>query len=134
MTALKWLDENLERTLVSILLAAMVLLIVPAVIVPILVLGRRLRKISRENQDWIAASSGNASEALLSVQTVQAFTHENASRKLFGDVTEESYRSAKKRVNTRALLTVIIIFLVFCWFFYLFCGHKLFDNLLCLWL
>ncbi len=94
-------------------LTSMVLLIVPAVVVPILVLGRRLRKISRENQDWIAASSGNASEALLSVQTVQAFTHESASRKQFGDVTEESYRSAKRRVNTRALLTVIIIFLVF---------------------
>ena len=43
----------------------MVLLIVPAVVVPILVLGRRLRRLSRENQDWIAASSGNASEALL---------------------------------------------------------------------
>ncbi len=94
-------------------LTAMVLLIVPAVIVPILVLGRRLRKISRENQDLIAASSGNASEALLSVQTVQAFTHEGASRAQFGEVTEQSYISAKKRVNTRALLTVIIIFLVF---------------------
>jgi ATP-binding cassette subfamily B protein len=53
-----------------------VLLIVPLVMLPIIVLGRRLRKLSRENQDWIAASSGNASEALMSVQTVQAFTHE----------------------------------------------------------
>lgn len=94
-------------------LTSMVLLIVPAVVVPILVLGRRLRKISRENQDWIAASSGNASEALLSVQTVQAFTHEAASRKQFSTVTEESFNSAKRRVNTRAVLTVIIIFLVF---------------------
>ncbi|HBR40582.1 MAG TPA: ABC transporter, partial [Sulfitobacter pontiacus] len=51
-------------------LTAMVLLIVPAVIVPILVLGRRLRVLSRENQDWIAASSGNASESLGAVQTV----------------------------------------------------------------
>ena len=57
-------------------LTGLVLLIVPAVIVPIVVLGRRLRALSRENQDWIAASSGNASEALSQVQTVQAFTHE----------------------------------------------------------
>ncbi len=62
--------------LTSAKLTGLVLLIVPAVIVPIIVLGRRLRVLSRENQDWIAASSGNASEALLSVQTVQAFTHE----------------------------------------------------------
>ncbi|MCD1627081.1 ATP-binding cassette domain-containing protein [Seohaeicola saemankumensis] len=94
-------------------LTSLVLLIVPAVIVPILVLGRRLRVLSRENQDWIAASSGNASEALLSVQTVQAFTNESASRKAFGDVTELSYDAARKRVNTRAVMTVIVIFLVF---------------------
>lgn len=55
-------------------LAGLVLLIVPVVIVPIFVLGRRLRVLSRENQDWIAASSGKASEALLSAQTVQAYT------------------------------------------------------------
>ena len=94
-------------------LTGLVLLIVPAVIVPILVLGRRLRVLSRENQDWIAASSGNASEALLSVQTVQAFTNEGAARKTFGDVTELSYDAARKRVNTRAVMTVIVIFLVF---------------------
>jgi ATP-binding cassette, subfamily B, bacterial len=94
-------------------LTGLVLLIVPAVIVPILVLGRRLRVLSRENQDWIAASSGNASEALLSVQTVQAFTNEGAARKTFGDVTELSYDAARKRVNTRAIMTVIVIFLVF---------------------
>lgn len=69
-------------------LTGMVLLIVPAVVVPILVLGRKMRKLSRENQDWIAVSSGNASEALLSVQTVQAFTHEDISRNAFGDVTD----------------------------------------------
>lgn len=94
-------------------LTGLVLLIVPAVIVPILVLGRRLRVLSRENQDWIAASSGNASEALLSVQTVQAFTNEGAARTAFGDVTELSFEAARKRVNTRAVMTVIVIFLVF---------------------
>ncbi|MEQ9260727.1 MAG: ABC transporter transmembrane domain-containing protein [Roseovarius sp.] len=94
-------------------LTGLTLLIVPLIVVPILTLGRRLRVLSRENQDWIAQSSGNASEALLSVQTVQAFTHEAASRDRFGNVTEESYLSAKRRVTTRALMTVIVIFLVF---------------------
>lgn len=99
--------------LTSAKLTGMVLLIVPAVIVPILVLGRRLRVLSRENQDWIAASSGNASEALSAVQTVQAFTHETASRGKFAEVTELSFDAARRRVTTRAIMTVIVIFLVF---------------------
>ncbi|GAA6200230.1 ABC transporter transmembrane domain-containing protein [Aquicoccus sp. SU-CL01552] len=94
-------------------LTGMVLLIVPAVVVPILVLGRRLRAISRENQDWIAASSGNAGEALGAVQTVQAFTHEGESRARFSEMTETSYQVSQRRILTRALLTVIVIFLVF---------------------
>ncbi|GGH29550.1 ABC transporter [Cribrihabitans marinus] len=99
--------------LTSAKLTAMVLLIVPAVVVPILVLGRRLRKISRENQDWIAASSGNAGEALGAVQTVQAYTHEGESRTRFGTITETAYDVSRRRIRTRAVLTVIVIFLVF---------------------
>ena len=94
-------------------LTGLVLLIVPAILVPILVLGRRLRALSRENQDWIAASSGNASEALLSVQAVQANTHEMANRAAFAEVTEKSFQVARRRITVRALMTVIIIFLVF---------------------
>ncbi|MCL7464538.1 ABC transporter transmembrane domain-containing protein [Phaeovulum sp. NW3] len=94
-------------------LTGLVLLVVPAVVVPIVVLGRRLRALSRENQDWIASSSGSASEALLSAQTVQAFTHEAETRHAFGDVTEKSFVAAKKRITTRAVMTVIVIFLVF---------------------
>ncbi len=99
--------------LTSAKLTGLVLLIVPAVIVPIILLGRRVRALSRENQDHIAASSGNASEALLSVQTVQAFTHEAPSRRLFGDLTERSFDAARKRIGVRAIMTVIVIFLVF---------------------
>jgi ATP-binding cassette subfamily B protein len=94
-------------------LTGLVLLLVPAVIVPILLLGRRLRVLSRENQDWIAASSGNASETLGSVQTVQAFTHEAQSQASFSDFTEKSYDSARRRIKVRAYLTMIVIFLVF---------------------
>ena len=99
--------------LTSAKLTGLVLLIVPAVILPIILLGRRLRRLSRDNQDWIAASSGTASEALLSVRTVQAFTNEQASCDAFDDVTEKSFVSAKKRILTRALMTVIVIALIF---------------------
>ena len=94
-------------------LSAVVLLIVPAIIVPIVVLGRRLRRLGRENQDWIAAGSGNASEVLSSVQAVQAFTHETRSNAAFSRLTENSFASAKTRIGTRAAMTVIVIFLVF---------------------
>ncbi|MFZ8940458.1 MAG: ABC transporter transmembrane domain-containing protein, partial [Gemmobacter sp.] len=94
-------------------LTALVLLVVPGVIVPIVVLGRRLRALSRQTQDWIAASSGNAAEALGAVQTVQAFTHEGASRAEFARITEASFDAARRRIATRAAMTVIVIFLVF---------------------
>ena len=94
-------------------LSGLVLLLVPVIVVPIVVLGRRLRKLSRENQDWIAQSSGAASESLLSAQTVQAFTQEGPTRARFDDVTERSYDSALNRVRTRTVMTVIVIFLIF---------------------
>ncbi|MEM6303328.1 MAG: ABC transporter transmembrane domain-containing protein [Pseudomonadota bacterium] len=94
-------------------LTALTLLIVPAVLIPILTLGRRLRTLSRDNQDWIAASAAKASETLGAVQTVQAFTHERASRAEFAEVTEQSVRSANRRILVRGSMTVIVIFLVF---------------------
>lgn len=97
----------------SLKLTGLVLLIVPAIIIPIITLGRKMRVLSRENQDWIAASSGFASETLLSVQAVQAFTHESASRAQFSDVTAKSLWAAIRRVRTRAWMTAIVIFLIF---------------------
>jgi len=94
-------------------LTGLVLLIVPLVIIPIVVMGRRLRRLSRENQDWIASSSGSASEALSSVQTVQAFTHEALTARSFSEVTEKAFGSAQSRITTRAIMTAIVIFLVF---------------------
>ena len=94
-------------------LTGLVLLIVPVVIVPIVTMGRRLRGLSRQNQDWIAASSGAASENLLAAQTVQAFTHEATSRARFAEVTEASFDSARRRIATRAVMTAVVIFLIF---------------------
>ncbi|SOB94567.1 ABC transporter transmembrane domain-containing protein [Rhodobacter maris] len=99
--------------LTSAKLTGLVLLIVPLVIVPIIVMGRRLRRLSRENQDWIASSSGSASEALSSVQTVQAFTHEPRTRSAFSEVTEKAFTVASARITMRAVMTAVVIFLVF---------------------
>tara|TARA_R110002167_G_scaffold365312_2_gene589623 strand:+ start:32763 stop:34553 length:1791 start_codon:yes stop_codon:yes gene_type:complete len=97
----------------SVKMTGLVLWPIPVVLIPIILLGRRVRALSRENQDWIAASSGDASEQLLSAQTVQAFTHEALSRKKFHGVTEKSFLVAKRRIETRALMTAIVIFIAF---------------------
>ncbi|MDB6177766.1 ABC transporter transmembrane domain-containing protein [Paracoccus sp. Z330] len=97
----------------SVKLTGLVLLIVPAILVPIIGLGRRLRKLSRQNQEWIAASSGKASEDLLSAQTVQAYTHEHRSIAQFDTVTEQAFQVARTRIATRAVMTAIVIFLIF---------------------
>ena len=98
--------------LTSVKLTGLLLLIVPIVALPVLTLGRRLRVLSRENQDFIAASSGNASEVLGALQTVQAFTHETASRQTFDRVTEKSFEVAAQRINTRVLMTMIVIYAI----------------------
>ncbi len=99
--------------LTSAKLTGLVLLIVPAVIVPITVMGRRLRRMSRENQDLIAEASAQAGELLSAVPTVQAFTHEGPSRAVFAGLTERAFASAGMRISTRAVMTVIVIFLTF---------------------
>ncbi len=99
--------------LTSVKLTGTVLLLVPLIIVPIMVMGRRVRALSRVNQDKIAESAANASETLLATQTVQAFTHENPSRVRFGALTEQAFDAARTRIGVRAVMTVIVMFLVF---------------------
>ncbi|MBC6443129.1 MAG: ATP-binding cassette domain-containing protein [Rhodobacteraceae bacterium] len=98
--------------LTSFKLTGVALLIVPVVIVPILLLGRRVRRLSRMNQDKIAESTAHASETLLAVQTVQAFTHEAHSRATFGLLTEEAFEATRARIGARATMTMIVIFFI----------------------
>lgn len=97
----------------SVKMTLLVLWPIPVIVFPIIILGRKVRRLSKENQDWIAQSSGDASEQLLSAQTVQAFTHERISRGNFQGVTERSFEAAKRRIATRAILTAIVIFIAF---------------------
>jgi ATP-binding cassette subfamily B protein len=94
-------------------LAGLVLLAVPLIVFPILLLGRRVRKLSRESQDRVADASAMASETLLAAQTVQAYTHEARSRAQFAGLIEGAFVAARKRIEARAALTAIVIFMVF---------------------
>ncbi|MEO1532432.1 MAG: ABC transporter transmembrane domain-containing protein, partial [Pseudomonadota bacterium] len=94
-------------------LTAMTLLIVPAVVFPILILGRRVRKLSRLSQDKLADAAAHAGEMLQAAQTVQANTYERAAKDAFGGRVEEAFEAARSRLVARSWLTVLVIFFVF---------------------
>jgi ATP-binding cassette subfamily B protein len=93
-------------------LASLCLIGVPLVVLPIVLFGRRVRRLSRESQDRIADTSAYAGEALNAVATVQAFTHEDADRATFSRAVEDSFAAAIKRTKMRAVMTAFVIFLV----------------------
>ena len=95
-------------------LTGYVVLMVPAVVVPIVILGRRVRRYSRIAQDRVGDVAGHLEEALGGIRTVQAFGQEERSGERFGDHVEAAFRAALRRVRARAALTAIVILLVFC--------------------
>ncbi|MEM9781586.1 MAG: ABC transporter transmembrane domain-containing protein [Pseudomonadota bacterium] len=94
-------------------LTAMTLLIVPAVVFPILILGRRVRRLSRLSQDRVADAASHAGEMLQAAQTVQANTFEPQATGVFDAKVEEAFTTARQRLIARSLLTVLVIFFVF---------------------
>ena len=94
-------------------LTGLVLLAIPIVIVPIIFLGRRVRRLSRESQDRIAALGTRADEALGAIQTVLAFTAEEREKSAFQSVVTHALDIARRRILMRALLTGLVICMVF---------------------
>jgi ATP-binding cassette, subfamily B, bacterial len=93
-------------------LTGLCLIGVPLVVAPIILFGRRVRKLSRDSQDRIADTSAYAGEALNAILTVQAFTHEDSDREGFRSAVEESFGAAIRRTWMRAIMTALVIFLV----------------------
>jgi ATP-binding cassette, subfamily B, bacterial len=94
-------------------LTAMLVVLIPLVIVPLIVLGRRVRSLSRTSQDRIADTSGIADETLNAIQTVQAFTLEAINSRRFDAAVEDSFGAAVRRTRTRSTLTALATMLVF---------------------
>lgn len=94
-------------------LTALILLMIPVVLVPILFFGRRVRNLSRASQDRVADTSSVAQEVLNAMTTVQAYNQEQAEAKRYGSAVEQAFSTALQRIRTRALLTVLVILLVF---------------------
>lgn len=94
-------------------LTALVLIGVPIVMTPILVFGRRVRRLSRETQDRVADVSAYVDETLHEIRTVQAYAHEPHDRARFDDRVEQSFATALRRIRNRAWLVALVMFLVF---------------------
>jgi len=94
-------------------LAALVLAGVPATLIPILLLGARVRRLARDNQDRVADVSGYIDEAVHEIRTVQAYAHEDADREGFARHAESAYRVGIARIRQKAWLISLVMLIAF---------------------
>jgi len=94
-------------------LALIVLASVPLVIFPMILYGRRVRKLSRLSQDRVADIGTYAGEIVQNIKVVQSFTREAEETTAFGKEVEKAFNVAKKRILQRSILIVVAITLVF---------------------
>ena len=94
-------------------LSLVVIFAIPAVLLPILYFGRKVRDLSRKSQDSVASVGSYAGEVIQQIKTVQSFTQESLEKKAFGEEVERAFTVAKKRISQRAILTAVVIMAVF---------------------
>ena len=94
-------------------LTGLVLLVIPFVIIPIIVLGRKVRTLSRYSQDRVADIGSHVEEILTGIRVVQAFSHEILDKIKFSKRVESAFDTAVERVRKRALLTAVVIAFIF---------------------
>ena len=98
---------------ISLKLTLLTLAGVPLVVTPIVVFGRRLRRLARESQDKVAKLGNRIDETVHEIRIVQAYGHEDADRQEFGQRVEDSFATARQRVASRARLVAAVLLLVF---------------------
>lgn len=94
-------------------LSGFVLLAIPLIVLPLVAFGRWVRRLSRNAQDTLADASAYAGELVGAIRTVQAYTSEGLAEKRFGGEVEQAYEAARTSTQARAVLTAIVIFIVF---------------------
>jgi ATP-binding cassette subfamily B protein len=97
----------------SVKLTLLVLAGVPLVVAPILLFGRRVRRLARASQDRVGDVGAYVDEALHEIRTVQAYGHEAEDRRRFGERVEAAFETARARIRQRAWLVAAVIVLVF---------------------
>ncbi len=93
-------------------LTSIVVIALPLVVAPILILGRRVRSLSRESQDRVADVGSYVAEALGQIKTVQAYNHQEQDRQHFSQTAESAFETARKRIVQRSWLITLVIVLV----------------------
>jgi len=94
-------------------LALLVLVGAPATLLPLLLLGRRVRRLSRASQDRVADVSAYVDEAVHEVRTVQAYVHEDADRAGFARHAEAAYAAGVTRISQKAFLIAAVVLIAF---------------------
>lgn len=94
-------------------LAGLTALVIPGVLLPILVFGRRVQKLSRFSQDRLADASAIANETLNAATAVKAYHREDIESHRYGHAVDRALDTARKRIGVRSLLTMAVIVLVF---------------------
>jgi ATP-binding cassette subfamily B protein len=94
-------------------LSGFVLLAIPVIVIPLVAFGRWVRRLSRSAQDTLAEATAYASELVGAIRTVQAYTSEGLANARFGGEVEQAYAAARSSTRARAVLTAVIIFIVF---------------------
>ncbi|MET0658447.1 MAG: ABC transporter transmembrane domain-containing protein, partial [Steroidobacteraceae bacterium] len=112
-SAISLLGSLVMLAVTSPKLTSMIVVLMPVVLVPLIVLGRRVRSLSRTSQDRVADTSSIAEETLNAIQTVQAFTLERINAQRFDLAVENSFGAAVRRTRTRSTLTAVATMLVF---------------------
>ncbi|MFM6931032.1 MAG: ABC transporter transmembrane domain-containing protein [Novosphingobium sp.] len=94
-------------------LTGKLLLGIPVVVLPIVYFGRRLRNVSRTSQDRVADIGAMVTEVLGAMKVVQAFNQEKREAERFRSAVEETFTTAKRRIRIRAIMTALVMFLIF---------------------
>ncbi len=92
---------------------AIVILMVPVVLLPVLVFGRKVRRLSRMSQDRLADVGHRVDETLNAIPTVQAFVRQDFERGRFAESVEQTFRTAVRRILARSFLFSSVILLLF---------------------
>ena len=94
-------------------MASYTLVGIVVVVVPVIVVGRFIRRLSRQSQDRVADTSGLAGETLNAMQTVQSFTLEDLQTSRYADAVKASFQTAVRRIRMNAVLVAVAFVLVF---------------------
>ena len=94
-------------------LTVIIMLLLPVAVLPIIVVARRVRRLSRDSQDRIADTSAIAGEVLGAIHIIQAFTLEALQAGRYRESVENSFNTARRRLRTRSLLVAFAILVVF---------------------